>query len=343
MNDGETRSTQKTWVRRVFGRWEPQDIAPVASLAALIVFFSIASPGFLRTITIVTALQQGAVLAIVAAGMTFVLLTAEIDLAVGTVALWTACFCGWLFQRWAVLEDGHYHATWYVIAVCLVLPMISALLLGLFSGMVTVASRLPSFIISLAVMFISQGAAKYITRGQAFRVPEILSTIGNRGIEHQGLTVLPYSAMLAAVVMLIGHIVLQYTRFGRYVYMTGGNRQAARLAGIRTGRIVVACLAISAVTAGLGGLINAGRMTSVTLDQNQDLLLSAIACVVLGGTSLFGGEGSMGKTVVGVATFTVLNIGLTLMHIDDFSRQLLMGVVLLGALVLNGLLARTRR
>ena len=141
--------------------------------------------------------------------------------------------------------------------------------------------------------------------------------------------------------MVIGHIVLVHTRFGRYVYMVGGNREAARLAGVRTGRIVVACLAICALTAGIGGLVNAGRLNSVSLDQNADLLLNAVACVVLGGTSLFGGEGSMPKTVIGVLTFTVLNLGLAQINwIDDLARQLLMGVVLLVALVINGVLAK---
>ncbi|WP_347243919.1 ABC transporter permease [Thermogutta sp.] len=322
-------------------RWEPQDIAPVASLLALVLFFGIAAPGFLRLSTLVTALQQGAVLAIVSTGLTFVLLAAEIDLAVGSMALWTACLCGWLYQSWATqTAEGRFVASAEIVIAVLILPLCTSLLLGILSGVLTVKSRLPSFIITLAMMFISQGAARYITRGQAFRVPALLGDIGNRGIEHEGLTVIPYSALLAAAIMTVGHVVLQYTRFGRYVYMTGGNRQAARLAGVPTGLVVTACLAISAVTAGIGGLVNAGRMTSVTLDQNQDLLLSALACIVLGGTSLFGGEGGIGKTLVGVATFTVLNIGLNSIRLDDFARPFVMGVVLMAAFLLNAALAR---
>jgi ribose transport system permease protein len=137
--------------------------------------------------------------------------------------------------------------------------------------------------------------------------------------------------------------VLEHTRFGRYVYMTGGNRDAARLAGVRTGRIVVACLAISGLTAGLAGLVNAGRLTNFTLDQNKDLLLHAVACVVLGGTSLFGGEGSIPKTIVGALTFTVLNVGLMQINwINDLSRQMVTGLVLMAALAINGILSRRR-
>lgn len=326
-----------------------RDIAPLVSLAALVIFFSFASPSFLKPVTAVQIMQQGAVLAIVAAGLTFVLLAAEIDLSVGMVALWTACFCGWLFENWnatgsriGLAPEGTSEAMPALATVLIIaVPLASSVVLGVLAGLLTVWSRLPSFIITLAMMYIAEGSARWLTKSETLGVPQTLKTLGNRGIELTDRLTLPYIAILAGAVLLIGHVVLQHTRFGRYVYMTGGNREAARLAGVRTGRIVVACLAISAVTAGIGGLLGAGRLNSVSLDQNQGLLLSAVACVVLGGTSLFGGEGGMGKTLIGVLTFTVLNIGLVqIPAIDDLARQLLLGVVLMSALVINGLLAK---
>ena len=339
---------------RLFGRWEARDVAPLVSLALLVIFFSFAAPSFLKPSSLKLILTQGSVLAIVAAGLTFVLLTAEIDLSVGMMALWSACLCGWLFERWAMDADRTDTGSWWQILAIVGIPLAACLALGLMTGVLTVWSRLPSFIISLAMMFIAEGAAKYLTKSEMFYVPDLLKTVGNRGVDGElfdgvGLGwvpwfesfTLPYSAILAAAVLLVGHLILRHTRFGRYVYMTGGNREAARLAGVRTGLIIVACLAICAVTAGMAGLINSGRMTNVTLDQNKDLLLSAVACVVLGGTSLFGGEGSMGKTLIGVLTFTVLNVGLMrIMWIDDLARQLLTGVVLAVALVINGVLAK---
>ena len=322
-------------------RWGARDIAPLVSLAVLVVFFSFASSSFLKPSSLVLILRQGSVLGIVAAGLTFVLLCAEIDLSVGTMALWSACFCGWAFHHWARGDEGTASGT--MVALVIVLPLASCLVLGLCSALLTVWSRLPSFIISLAMLLIAEGLAKYLTKSQMFEMPLVLTTIGNEGIEMGTRFALPYSAVLAAAVMLAGHVVLQHTRFGRYVYMTGGNREAARLAGVRTGWIVIACLALCALTAGLGGLVNSGRMGQVTLDQNKDLLLSAVACVVLGGTSLFGGEGGMGKTLIGVLTFTVLTVGLMQIDwIDDLARQLLTGVVLMVALVINGLLAKRR-
>ena len=323
-------------------RWGARDVAPLASLGVLIAFFIIAAPNFLKPATMMAILKQGSVLAIVSVGLTFVLICAQIDLSVGMMALWSACFCGWAYERWVLGGAASADAvSGPMVAMVIILPLASCLLLGLLSGLLTVWSALPSFIISLAMMFIAEGLAKFLTKSQMFKVPEVLATVGNDGIELGQRFTLPYSAMLAAVVMLAGHVVLQHTRFGRYVYMTGGNKEAARLAGVRTGWIVVACLAICAVTAGIGGMVNSGRMTNVTLDQNKDLLLSAVACVVLGGTSLFGGEGGMGMTVIGVLTFTVLNVGLMQIDwINDLARQLLTGVVLMVALVINGLLAK---
>ncbi|HEY4307972.1 MAG TPA: ABC transporter permease [Pirellulales bacterium] len=333
-------------IARLLRRIEPQAIAPMASLAVLILFFALATPAgtFLKPATLVQIFKQGSVLAIVSVGLTYVLLCAEIDLAVGMVALWTACLCGWLYERpFAAGHSGAAEVSAGIVALVIAVPLLTSLLLGLASGMLTVWSRLPSFIISLAMMNIADGMSRWLTKSEKLAVPPILKTIGNRGIELTDRFELPYSALLAAAVFLIGHVVLRHTRFGRYVYMTGGNREAARLAGVRTGRIVIACLAISAVTAGLGGLVNAGRLNSVSLDQNADLLLSAVACVVLGGTSLFGGSGGMGRTVIGVLTFSVLKVGLNqVVWINDLARPLLMGLVLLVALVVNGLLSKEK-
>ncbi len=332
-------------------RWHSGDLAPVVSLLVMIAIFTvwIGPHEFLNAGTASLVLQQGAVLAIVSVGMTFVLLTAEIDLAAGKIALLSACVCGVLFELpFAGGPNGEGKiGAWAMFAV-LGIPFLAALIAGLLSGVLTVTSKLPSFIITLAMMFVCEGSARYLTKSHTFKLPEVLVTLGNESWWLNSLKFhLPYSAVLAAGVILAGHIVLQHTRFGRYVYMTGGNREAARLAGVRTERIVVACLMICALTTALGGLVNAGRMGSVSMDQNADLLLESVACVVLGGTSLFGGEGGMVRTLVGVLTFTVLRVGLVPVRIAwipqfDQLRPFVMGVVLLIALVVNGRIARGR-
>lgn len=252
------------------------------------------------------------------------------------------------------------------------IPFLLAIGLGFLSGSLTVSSGLPSFIITLAMMNVALGLSKFLTLSQKFDVPQFLKSLGNAPlfvwrVPNWGTLEIPQSAVLAILVMVLAHLVLQHTRFGRYVYMTGGNRQAARLAGVRTERIVVACLMICAVTAACGGLVNAGRLEGVSLDQNADLLLEAVACVVLGGTSLFGGEGGIGRTALGVLTFTILRVGLEATNPErliknsglpeawrqdlvqmswvtsfDLLRPFLLGIVLLLALVIHGLLVKHR-
>lgn len=332
--DERIAAPERAWAR---------ELAPLASLLAIIVFFLVVSPSFRQAGTITSVLQQAAALCIVSVGLTYVLICGEIDLAVGNLAVWTACSCAWLYTREAVAgPNGDNSCSPLLVAAVIVVPLASTILLGLVSGVLTIWSRLPSFIITLAMMNIALGLSKYLTGNQTLKVPRVLGSLGNSSIAltKSGLS-LPYSLLLAVVVLTVGHLVLRHTRFGRYVYMTGGNREAARLAGVRTGLITVACLAVSAFTAGLGGLVNAGRLQSASVLQNANLLLSAVACVVLGGTSLFGGEGGIGKTIIGVTTFCVLEVGLQRIDwIAEDARLLLTGVVLMAALVLNGVLAK---
>lgn len=329
-------------------RFELRDWAPLISFLCILAFFSALTPGFVSLNTVRQVLEQGATLAIAATGLTFVLLCGEIDLAVGKVALFAACLCG-VMLSWTTF-GGPTGVTPAGVAIVILVPIVCCLLMGWLSGWLTTLTQLPSFIITLAVQYIADGLSRFLTRGSPFKLPAILQTIGNNGVyiispQAAGKTgtpfLIPYSIMLAAAVMLIAHLVLQYTPFGRYVYMVGGNREAARLAGVRVQRVIIACLAICGVTAAMAGLVNSGRLYSVTVDQNQELLLNAVACVVLGGTSLLGGEGGIGRTVLGVATFTTLNVGLIQTKwINDHFRIGLLGMVLLSALVINGVLTR---
>lgn len=357
-------------------RFQIADFAPLISLCVLIVVFAGLGSNFLSLSTISMILGQGAVLAIVATGLTFVLLCAEIDLSVGMLALLAAAICGALWESsFAAGPDevnGPKNVSWFVTAMVIIVPALIAVIVGLTSGWLTISSGLPSFIISLAMMNIADGLARFLLRDGTLSLPPVLATAGNRSLFEfdcgkYGELRMPYSAVLAAFVMITAHLVLQYTRFGRYVYMTGGNRQAARLAGVRTDRIVIACLAICALTTACGGMVSSGRMQTVSVNQNMDLLLNAVACVVLGGTSLFGGEGSIGRTLVGVLSFMVLNVGLNLTNVKQLVKQMplspevkeawlkvswiagfeqlrpfVLGLVLMLALVIHGRLVKHR-
>ena len=312
-------------------RLQIADFAPLISLGTLIVVFSIVASDFVSFGTLSLILKQVAVLAIVATGLTFVLLCAEIDLSVGMVALLSACLCGVLWESSFAAgpkeANGVASVSLWMTALLILVPLAVAILLGLTSGFLTISSGLPSFDHYAGNDEHCFGTCGFLTRSQKFAVPPVLVKLGNAQLveinaHRMGTLSIPQSAILATAVMFVAHLVLQHTRFGRYVYMTGGNRQAARLAGVRTERIVIACLAICACTAACGGMVTAGRMNGVTLDQNVDLLLDAVACVVLGGTSLFCGEGSIGRTLVGVLSFTVLKVGLNLTNVERLIKQM---------------------
>ena len=330
-----------------------RDLAPLATLIALVLFFSLFTSGFFNTYTLASVLKQGSTRAIVATGLTFVLLCAEIDLSVALVATLSACQMGVLYH-WILThhpsilsltgEAGTVHVTLLGVAFVILLPVLSGLLIGLLNGVLTVWSRLPSFIITLAMMEVVRGLASFLTRGAQYpQMPALLPAAANESVEIGFGFELPNSIFVCGAILLCAHLVLGYTRFGRYVYMIGGNREAARLAGVRTGAVVVACLAICGMTASIAGLMNAGWLNSAGVNQNQHLLLEAIACVVLGGTSLFGGVGGIKYTIIGVLAFTVLDVGLGYVTwVDEFLRRSVMGVVLLAALLLNGQLAKIR-
>jgi ribose transport system permease protein len=168
-------------------------------------------------------------------------------------------------------------------------------------------------------------------------VPGVIATLGNAS-----LGPVPWIVIVAAAILLLGHIVLTYTRFGRYVYMTGGNREAAEYSGINTKAVIAAVMVISAVCAGIGGMLGVAHFGSAQQDEFDNYLLDSISAVVVGGTSLFGGQGGIGNTLVGLAVLGVLNNGLDHVRIDSFLKILIRGLILLLALIVNVYAQRLR-
>jgi ribose transport system permease protein len=294
----------------VWARRRARNLAPFATLVVLVVFFSVTTDSFLNPINLRNILAQIATLAVVSTGITFVLLCGEIDLSIAAVAMMTGVIAAVLYGE-AGLPGG----------VAIALGAGAATAFGLLNGWSTTRIGLPSFMATLATMQIAAGLAQYTTSGEY--------------IGQSDPWRLPVVIVVGAAALLSGHLVLTYTRFGRYIYMTGSNREAARLSGINTRNIVAACLTISAFSAGLAGMLNTGRLGSAQGYGLDDMLLDSISAVVLGGTSLFGGEGGIKHTVIGLLIFGVLNNGLNQLQLDIFVRLWARGVILLIALMIN--------
>jgi ribose transport system permease protein len=291
----------------------------------LIIFFSLTTDSFLNFVNLRNILAQVSTLAVVSTGITFVLLCGEIDLSIAAVATMTGVIAAVLFGQ-VGLPGG----------VGVLIGALAATGLGLLNGWGTTRIGLPSFMATLATQQIASGLGQYITKGAI--VYTLAPVLGYLGGEYIGTTDpfrLPVVILCGATALIIGHFVLTYTKFGRYVYMTGSNREAARLSGINTKRIVGACLAISAFSAGIAGMLNTGRLGSAQGYGLDDMLLDSISAVVLGGTSLFGGEGGIKNTIIGLLIFGVLSNGLNQLQLDIFVRLWVRGIILLIALIIN--------
>jgi ribose transport system permease protein len=323
-----TRSgTVIDWARR-----RARDLAPFITLVVLVLFFSLTTNSFLNLINLRNILAQVSTLAIVSTGITFVLLCGEIDLSIAAVATMTGVVAAVLFgeagaPQWLAVLGG----------------VVAATVLGLLNGWSTTRIGLPSFMATLATMQIATGIGMHITEGSIiYTLAPMLEYLGGEYLGQEEPFRLPVVILTGIAALLIGHFVLTYTKFGRYVYMTGSNREAARLSGINTRNIVAACLTISAFSAGLAGMLNTGRLGSAQGYGLDAILLDSISAVVLGGTSLFGGEGGVKNTVIGLLIFGVLNNGLNQLQLDIFVRLWARGIILLIALIINVYALRLR-
>ena len=323
-----TTPTPKPFDFGNFVRSQLRNVAPLITLIALFLFFSVASPSFLTLDNFANILAQVSLTSIIAVGLTFVILTGEIDLSVAAIAnaigIVMAFFT--LQPDYANIQNLPVPG---ILAILFALATCGAL--GLITAVGVTRIGIPSFIMTLAMMQIAAGISAMLVRGQiAYKFPDLIQALGSG--KFMGLR---YLIVVAIVVMLIAHLVLTYTRFGRYVYMTGGNRDAAEYSGVNVKFIIGAVMVISAMLSGFSGMLGVAYFGSAQQNQFDTFLLDAIAAVVVGGTSLFGGRGGIGNTVIGLLVLGVLNNGLDHVNIDSFLKILIRGLILLIALIVN--------
>jgi ribose transport system permease protein len=321
--------------RQVALNWASRNarlLAPLVTLISMFIFFSLVTEVFLTVQNLQNVVTQIAPIAVAATGVTFVLLCAEIDLSIASVATFTGVLAAWFW-----VGDTIALGNWGIPVAILV-----AAAIGLLNGYMVAFVGIPSFMMTLAMLTIARGLSVFVSEGKPiFEVPPVLKQLGSVSSQIFGI---PVIGLVALGVLLLGEFVLSYTKFGRYVYMTGANREAAEMSGVNTRQVVMMSLVIAAVTAGVTGLLFIGRLSSANPSAGEDILISTIAAVVLGGTSLFGGEGGMRNTILGLLIFGILSNGLNLLpNIPITFKQALQGIVLLAALLLNVFALRIER
>jgi ribose transport system permease protein len=313
----------ETFISRLKQDWRQYVI--YAGFVVIFIFFSITlgEKGFLDPNNLLNIVRQTAMIAIMAVGMTFVLSAGEIDLSVGAVAGMTSVTTALAISKFGLIGG-----------ICG--GLLTGIVVGMVNGLLATRVGIPSFLVTLAMMGIARGSAMWVSNTAAIPILDknYYFTFGSGNIGP--VPVLLIWALIAAV---IGHIVLRKTSFGRKMLATGGSETAARFTGIKTHNIKMQVLIISSVTAALAGMLYAGRLRSGRFQLGEGDELSVIAAAVLGGTSLFGGFGSVVGSIMGALMIGLINNGLILMGLE-FSQQLIArGVIILLAVTV----ARSRK
>jgi len=283
-------------------------------LIGLITGFSVLSERFFTISNMLIVMRQTSIVAFLAVGMSFVILGAGIDLSVGSVLAFSGAVGA------GVMQNG---GIFFGILTGLALGTA----LGAFNGIVITKLKIPSFIATLAMMAIARGGTLVYTDGRPITgLPSSFSFLGRGYIGN-----VPFPIILMLIIFILAYIALKLTRFGRYVYATGGNINAARASGIKVNNVIISTFAISGFLSGLTGMVLASRLNSAQPTAGMGYELDAIAAVVLGGTNLFGGEGELWGTLVGAFIMGILNNGLNMLNVSSFYQQVVKGIVILIA------------
>lgn len=289
-------------------------------------------PNFLKSSNLLNVANQIAVIAIIAIGMTIVILTAGIDLSVGSLVALSAVTATLLIRA-----NGAEHATALTMTLCCLAAMALSSGIGTLSGVLITSFGLPPFIVTLAVMLISSGYASLYSGSESiYQVPDSFVWLGRSTI----LGGIPLAVVLMLGLYAIAHVMMSRTIFGRYVYAVGGNSEAARLSGVPVRIIVVLAYALSGLMAGLGGVVMASMLKSGAHTYGNMYELYVIAAVVVGGTSLSGGEGKILGTLIGALIIAVIQNGMNLTGVESVKQKVVLGTVILGAVLLDKLKKR---
>ena len=285
-------------------------------------------PNFLKSENLLNIANQIAVIAIIAIGMTMVIITGGIDLSVGSLLALSAVLAARFIRDFA----GGVNASPGGMLLACVAAIILCGVIGAFSGAMITRFAIPPFIVTLAMMLVGSGLAYILAKGQSiYQIPDSFVWLG-RGAD---LLSLPNAVVLMLVLYALAHVLMSRMKLGRYLYAVGGNGEAARLSGVPVKRVLMFGYIASALLAGLGGVIMASQLKSGSATYGNMYELYVIAAVVVGGTSLSGGEGKMLGTLTGAFTIAVIQNGMNLTNVESYTQKVVLGLVILGAVLLD--------
>ncbi len=302
-----------------------QKILALGTLVILYVFFSLFGHNFFSVATLVNILDSSYYIGFLAIGVTFVIITGGIDLSIGTVMMCAALIGGAAYNVWH-----------WPIAAALLLIIAVATAFGLFNGLMVAKLKLPPFIATLGTMMVSMGFGAIVSKVMTMRYPTVTDPDGwFKFVFYKTSGGFPIGAIWLLVFFLIAFITLNNTRLGRYTFAMGSNEEATRLSGINVDNWKMVVYTISGFFAGLGAIVYAAAYTSIIPSTGNGIELLAIAGVVIGGTSLSGGIGTLSGTLIGVYIMSILKQGLMSMNLQGQWQTFFTGIVVIGAVLLD--------
>ena len=311
---------------RALGSHSGRQLGTLAGLLTLCVILWAATPHFLTVSNLLNVLEQTALNAVVAVGMTFVIISGGIDLSVGSVlALAGICLA-------LALEAG------VPAPAAIGLALVVGTGCGLVNGVLITRGRLPPFIATLGMMSVARGVALMLAEGR----PISGFSEGFRAIATERILAIPGPVLITIVIYAVAHFVLTRTVFGRTTYAIGGNEEAARLSGVQVLFHKTAVYGVAGLTSAAAAVVLTARLNSAQPTAGTMYELDAIAATVIGGSSLLGGEGTVTGTLIGALIMGVLRNGLNLLNVSSFLQQVVIGVVIIGAVLVDMSLKRQR-
>ncbi|KRC65801.1 sugar ABC transporter permease [Aeromicrobium sp. Root236] len=316
LHDPDVHGSRSVRAKNIIG-----DYGIVIVLIAVMAYFSVATSTFLSADNLINVIRQSSIVGFVALGMTFVMITAGIDLSVGSVV-------GLASITAASLADGG--STAFILPI--VIGLAAGALVGLVNANLIIRAGILPFLATLATMAVVRSACLIYTNGQPlFDLNTTFAWLGT-GM----LGPIPVPVALFGLAALLMEVVLSKTQFGKHVYAVGGDVESAQMVGIRVKRVVIVVYLIAGVMAAIGGVVLAARVNGADPLVGTGYELQAIAAVVIGGTSLFGGKGSIRGTVLGVLLLGIMLNGLNLLNVSGYYQQGVQGLILIFAVILNG-------
>lgn len=310
-------------VRKVLSK-----LGVIPVLVVLFIILSFASPYFLQISNIINILHQVSITAIIGVGMTFVILTGGIDLSVGSIVALSGLTMAVTHKYFTAMSLSPAGQAWLGIVVPFTLAVLAAISMGLINGVMVSIGRVPAFIMTFGMMNMARGCAYIISNSNTISVfPDVIRFIGNGKIGG----VIPIPIVIAIALVVIASLILEYTKFGRYVYSLGSNREALRLSGVNVQKVEISVYVISSLVCAIGAIILIGKLNVSQPVAGEGYEMDAIAAVIIGGTSIYGGEGKVSGTFIGALLVGTIRNGLNLLNIPSSVQPVVIGAAIVAA------------